>query len=91
MLAAGRRLQVTRVFKFGGSSVRDAERMQEVAKIVEAFPEELVRPPCFPSTRDGGERDATVRRRGLHHVVYGGAEWLERAHDTLRAYPPPVG
>jgi hypothetical protein len=86
----GWRLQVTRVFKFGGSSVRDAERMQEVAKIVEAFPEELVRPPCnhHPSTRDGGERNATACGRGLRHVVYGGAEWLEHVHDTLRAYPP---
>jgi len=30
---------VTMVYKFGGSSVRDAERMREVAKIVCAFPE----------------------------------------------------
>lgn len=36
-------LQVNVVFKFGGSSVRDAERMREVADIVCGFPEFL---PC---------------------------------------------
>lgn len=33
--------QVTVVMKFGGSSVRDAERMREVANIVCSFPNEL--------------------------------------------------
>ncbi len=36
-------LQVSVVYKFGGSSVRDAERMAEVADIVCSFPEHL---PC---------------------------------------------
>jgi aspartate kinase len=31
------------VYKFGGSSVRDAERMREVADIICGFPEHL---PC---------------------------------------------
>ena len=35
--------QYTVVYKFGGSSVRDAERMREVANIVCSFPEHL---PC---------------------------------------------
>lgn len=34
-------LQVTVVMKFGGSSVRDAERMREVANIVCSFPDQL--------------------------------------------------
>ena len=35
--------QISVVMKFGGSSVRDAERMLEVAQIVCAFPDQL---PC---------------------------------------------
>jgi aspartate kinase len=34
-------LQVNVVYKFGGSSVRDAERMREVADIICSFPEYL--------------------------------------------------
>ena len=37
------RTQVNVVYKFGGSSVRDAERMMEVADIVCSFPQYL---PC---------------------------------------------
>jgi len=37
------RLQYSVVYKFGGSSVRDAERMREVASIICSFPEHL---PC---------------------------------------------
>jgi aspartate kinase len=36
-------VQVNVVYKFGGSSVRDAERMREVADIICSFPENL---PC---------------------------------------------
>lgn len=36
-------LQANVVYKFGGSSVRDAERMREVADIICSFPEYL---PC---------------------------------------------
>jgi aspartate kinase len=36
-------LQVNIVYKFGGSSVRDAERMREVADIICSFQENL---PC---------------------------------------------
>ena len=36
-------LQLNVVYKFGGSSVRDAERMREVADIICSFPEYL---PC---------------------------------------------
>lgn len=34
-------LQVSVVYKFGGSSIADATRMREVAEIVTAFPDEL--------------------------------------------------
>ena len=37
-------LQVDVVYKFGGSSVADAERMREVAEIVCAFPDKM---PCI--------------------------------------------
>lgn len=33
--------QVNVVYKFGGSSVRDAERMREVADIICSFPQNL--------------------------------------------------
>lgn len=36
-------LKVNVVYKFGGSSVRDAERMREVADIICSFPQYL---PC---------------------------------------------
>ena len=39
----GHLLQISVVYKFGGSSVADAERMREVAEILASFPDQL---PC---------------------------------------------
>lgn len=92
MLCGGRRLQVTRVFKFGGSSVRDAERMQEVAKIVEAFPEQLVRSP-YAFLPIGTAANETRRLIVVDcATMYKAARnCLCRARPATRLARPPVG
>ena len=52
-------------YKFGGSSVRDAERMREVADIICSFPEYL---PCVVLSAMGKVRTWT-RFGGMVHCV----------------------
>jgi aspartokinase len=51
-------LQVNIVYKFGGSSVRDAERMREVADIICSFQENL---PCVVLSAMGKVRHTTTQ------------------------------
>jgi aspartate kinase len=48
-------MQATIVYKFGGSSVANAERMQEVAEIICSFPEHL---PCVVLSAMGKARNS---------------------------------
>lgn len=50
-------MQVNVVYKFGGSSVRDPERMREVADIISSFPENL---PCVVLSAMGKVHPASI-------------------------------
>ncbi len=54
-------VQVNVVYKFGGSSVRDAERMREVADIICSFPQYL---PCVVLSAMGKVRGASHEGSG---------------------------
>ncbi|KAI8477517.1 MAG: Aspartate/glutamate/uridylate kinase [Monoraphidium minutum] len=75
--APGRSLdQVDVVYKFGGSSVRDAERMREVADIVCSFPEHL---PCVVLSAMG---------KTTNHLLECGDLALTCGTDAIPALPP---
>ena len=60
--------QISVVYKFGGSSVRDAERMREVASIICSFPEHL---PCVVLSAMG---------KTTNNLLAAGAEAKDLAH-----------
>jgi hypothetical protein len=64
---SGEGLQVSTVYKFGGSSVADAVRMREVAEIVAAFPEEL---PCIVMSAMGQTTNLLLEA-GKHSIRKG--------------------
>ena len=68
----GARGQVSSVYKFGGSSVRDAERMREVAAIACGFPEEA---PCVVLSAMG---------KTTNNLLAAGRAAAERAGEAIR-------
>merc|ERR1712091_697948 len=66
------RQQVSSVYKFGGSSVRDAERMREVAEISCGFPEEA---PCVVLSAMG---------KTTNNLLAAGWVAAERAGEAIR-------
>lgn len=60
------------MYKFGGSSVRDAERMREVADIICSFPEHL---PCVVLSAMGKVRAWVCALCVWWRVFWGAQMW----------------
>ncbi len=68
------------VYKFGGSSVRDAERMREVADIICSFPHYL---PCVVLSAMGKVRGRAGWR--VAGAASGGQGWVHEASPVAVA------
>ena len=73
---AQRLLQVTVVYKFGGSSVADAARMREVAEIICSFPEHL---PCVVMSAMG---------KTTNLLLEAGHQSIEKGTESIPSLKP---